>query len=126
MSAPKLPLILIVDDLEDNIFLLSMILESEGYQIESAMSGQEALTKIETIAPDLVLLDVMMPDMTGFQVIEKIRKNPQFAKLPIILLTAYTDLDFAKGLTMGANGFFSKPIDADVLLKQVETLTIDQ
>lgn len=122
MSHQAISRILVVDDLEDNVLLLTAMLEDEGYQVEPATSGKEALAKIETSAPNLVLLDVMMPDMNGFQVIEEIRKKPQFAKLPVILLTAYAEVDFAKGLTMGANGFFRKPIDADALLDQVEAL----
>lgn len=114
--------ILVVDDLEDNIFLLTAMLEQEGYQVEPASSGKEALAKIEKTQLNLVLLDVMMPDMNGFQVIEEIRKKPQHAKLPVILLTAYAEVDFAKGLIVGANGFFRKPIDTNALLDQVEAL----
>lgn len=123
MSDQSISRILVVDDLEDNILLLTTMLEDEGYHVEPATSGKEALAKIEMSAPNLVLLDVMMPDMNGFQVIEEIRKNPQLAKLPVILLTAYAEVDFAKGLTVGANGFFRKPIDTDALLDQVEALT---
>ncbi len=118
----KKPQILIVDDMEDNICLLSMLLESEGYQVDSATSGEEALVKIEADPPNLVLLDVMMPGVNGFQVIEQIRKKPQLAKLPIVLLTAHAEVDFAKGIMVGADGFFRKPIDLDALVKQVEAL----
>ncbi len=118
----KKPQILIVDDMEDNICLLSMLLESEGYQVDSATSGEEALVKIEAAPPNLVLLDVMMPGINGFQVIEQIRKKPQLAKLPIVLLTAHAEVDFAKGIMVGADGFFRKPIDLDALVKQVEAL----
>lgn len=123
MSDQSISRILVVDDLEDNILLLTTMLEDEGYHVEPATSGKEALAKIRMSAPSLVLLDVMMPDMNGFQVIEEIRKNPQLAKLPVILLTAYAEVDFVKGLTVGANGFFRKPIDTDALLDQVEALT---
>lgn len=122
MSDSKKPQILIVDDVEDNVDLLSMLLESEGYQVDSATSGEEALLKIEASPPNLVLLDVMMPGMNGFQVVEQIRKKPQLANLPIVLLTAHAEVDFAKGIMVGADGFFRKPIDIDALVKQVEAL----
>lgn len=118
----KKPQILVVDDVEDNVCLLSMLLEAEGYQVDSAASGEEALAKIEASPPNLVLLDVMMPGMNGFQVIEQIRKKPQLAKLPIVLLTAHAEVDFAKGIMVGADGFFRKPIDLDALVKQVGAL----
>lgn len=124
MSDFKKSQILIVDDLEDNIVLLRMLLESEGYQVDSATSGEEALIKIEASPPSLVLLDVMMPGINGFQVVERIRKKPQFTKLPIVLLTAHAEVDFAKGMMVGADGFFRKPVDLDALLKQVEALAV--
>lgn len=124
MSDFKKSQILVVDDLEDNIVLLRMLLESEGYQVDSATSGEEALVKIEASPPSLVLLDVMMPGINGFQVVERIREKPQFTKLPIVLLTAHAEVDFAKGMMVGADGFFRKPIDLDALLKQVEALAV--
>ena len=81
--------ILVVDDVADNSFLLQTFLELEGYQVEVADSGYLALEKIETAPPDLVLLDVMMPGMNGYEVVKHIRENQQLPFIPILLVTGY-------------------------------------
>ncbi|HEY9910227.1 MAG TPA: response regulator [Thermosynechococcaceae cyanobacterium] len=112
--------ILIVDDLLDNLFLLQTLLEAEGYSVDTADSGTIALSKIESMPPDLVLLDVMMPDMNGFEVTQRIRQNDQLPFIPILLLTAHDQASAAQGLNLGANDFIRKPVNLDELLARVK------
>ena len=112
--------ILVVDDLADNLFLLQTLLEAEGYAVETANSGTIALTKIEATPPDLVLLDVMMPGMSGFEVTRKIRQNQQLPFIPILLLTAHDQASATQGLNLGANDFIRKPINLDELLARIK------
>jgi CheY-like chemotaxis protein len=112
--------ILIVDDIEDNVLVLQALLEAEGYVVETAESGWAALRKLKANPPDVVLLDVMMPDMTGYEVTERIRENQNLAQIPIVLVTAYSDVSVDEALSMGANDFIRKPIDYDQLLVSVK------
>lgn len=114
--------ILVVDDIADNSFLLQMILEEEGYQVEIADSGRLALEKIAVNPPDLVLLDVMMPDMNGFEVTRQIRQNSAFPFIPILLITGYLDPHPSDGFDVGADDFIRKPIDVDLLLNRVHAV----
>ena len=104
--------ILIVDDEYSGRETLQSILEGEGYNLVMADNGPQAITKAKSILPDVILLDVMMPGMTGFEVCEKIRSDPQVAEIPIIILTALDDRDsLLRGLKAGADDFISKPFD---------------
>lgn len=114
--------ILVVDDLADNSLLLQTVLEGEGYQVEVADSGWAALTRIVTSPPDLVLLDVMMPEMSGFEVTRRIRQNASLPFIPILLVTGYTEPTPAEGFEAGADGFILKPIDLDVLLHRIRAI----
>jgi CheY-like chemotaxis protein len=113
--------ILAVDDLEDNLFLLQTVLESEGYEVETATSGSDALAKISQVQPDLVLLDVMMPGMTGIEVTQRIRKNQNLQELPVVLITAYGETQAQQGIQVGANDYIRKPLDLEELLEKVRT-----
>ncbi len=114
--------ILVVDDLPDNCFLLQTILENEGYQVEVADSGHAALEIIAANPPDLVLLDVMMPGMNGFEVTQHIRQNPSLPFIPIFLVTGYSEPTPADGFDAGADGFIRKPINLDDLLNRVRAI----
>ncbi len=114
--------ILIVDDLADNSFLLQTLLENEGYQVDVADSGQEALEKVVAAPPALILLDVMMPGMNGFEVTRRIRQNSRLPFIPIVLVSGYDQPDLEQGQTLGANGFIRKPIDFEDVITQVRTL----
>ena len=104
--------ILIVDDEYSGRETLESILEGEGYNLVMAENGPQAIAKAKSILPDVILLDVMMPGMTGFEVCEKIRNDPQVAEIPIIILTALDDRDsLLTGLKAGADDFISKPFD---------------
>jgi CheY-like chemotaxis protein len=113
--------ILIVDDIDDNVVLLQTLLETEGYTVETAAGGWAALRQIKAHCPDLILLDVMMPDMSGYEVIERVRNKLEFT-VPIVLVTAYSDISQAEGMAMGANYLIRKPINSDELLDCVEKL----
>jgi two-component system sensor histidine kinase/response regulator len=114
--------LLIVDDVPDNLFLVRTILEEEGYEIITSSNGQEALKVIETEPPDLVLLDVMMPVMDGYEVTRRIRAMKDLPFIPILLITAYDRANAVKGLDLGADEFIRKPIEADELLARVRSL----
>jgi putative two-component system response regulator len=104
--------ILIVDDEDSGRETLQSILEGEGYNLVMAENGPQAIAKAKAILPDVILLDVMMPGMTGFEVCEKIRNDPQVAEIPIIILTALDDREsLLTGLKAGADDFISKPFD---------------
>jgi CheY-like chemotaxis protein len=117
--------ILIVDDIADNTFLLQTLLEQEGYQVEVADDGYTALNKIESCPPDLVLLDVMMPGMNGFEVTRRIRQNTALPFIPILLVTGYSEPMPADGFDAGADGFIRKPIDFDELLRRIRSILQD-
>lgn len=114
--------ILVVDDIPDNSFLLQTILEAEGYQVEIANSGRAALAKIESNPPDLVLLDVMMPGMNGYEVTQRVRQNLKLPFIPIVLVTGHNQPTAAEGFNVGADGFIRKPIDFNELLTQVKAM----
>jgi len=114
--------ILVVDDIEDNIVLLQIVLEQEGYDVDVANNGREALDKIENQKPDLILLDVMMPEMNGFEVTQRIRQNDRIPFIPILLITGYDQFSPAEGFEFGADDFIRKPIDFDVLLDRIRTI----
>ena len=119
-----LPTVLIVDDLQDNLDLLEDLLEDHSVQLIRAMSGAEAIAVAERQKLDLVILDVNMPGMDGFEVAGRLRKTPNGAAVPIIFLTAYrtSDDDLVKGLGAGANDYVTKPFAHDDLLARVETM----
>lgn len=114
--------ILVVDDSPDNLFLVQTILEEEGYEITLAEDGRSALAQIEQSPPDLVLLDVMMPEMDGFEVTKRIRENPKLPFMPILLITASNQPSVVKGLDSGADDFIRKPVEFDELLARVRSL----
>lgn len=126
MSNPFMHQILVVDDLADNLFLLQTLLETEGYRVETADNGELALKKLQKSPPDLVLLDVMMPDMTGYEVTQKIRQNSQHASIPILLITAYDEATVAQGLAVGADDFIHKPVDFDQLINRIQSFLAEK
>ena len=93
MTTAKKPRVLIVDDESSNLMLLEGWLRTAGYQVCRATNGQEALTVIPNLAPDIVLLDVMMPDIDGFEVCRRLKSDPRVAAIPVIMLTALTDVE---------------------------------
>lgn len=120
MSLPKQTYrILAVDDIADNLFLLQTALELEGFAVDVATSGTLALSKIKTAPPDLLLLDVMMPDMNGYEVTQQIRQDEQLPMIPILLITAASEIKAVENLALGVNDVIHKPIDLDQLVAKV-------
>jgi CheY-like chemotaxis protein len=111
--------ILVVDDLSDNLFLLQTVLEAEGYEVDTADNGVAALAKVAASPPDLILMDVMMPNMNGYEVTQQIRQNRSVPFIPILLVTAHDDANAIQGLALGANDFIRKPIEFDKLLSRI-------
>jgi len=105
-------MVLIVDDEYIGRETLQSVLEGEGYELEMAENGLQAIEKAKQLLPDVILLDVMMPGMTGFEVCQRIRSDPQIAEIPIIILTALDDREsLLNALKAGADDFISKPFD---------------
>jgi adenylate cyclase len=115
--------ILVVDDTPKNVKLLEDLLTVKGYSVVTALSGREALTQVENEKPDLILLDVVMPEMSGYEVCCKIRENPATRILPIVMVTALDPgEERVKGLDAGADDFLTKPINRAELLARVRSL----
>lgn len=116
--------VLVVDDIPINQRLLAARLTAEYYEVQCASSGPEALEMIAAKHPDVVLLDVMMPGMTGFEVCEKIKESPEFGHVPVVMVTALDSIeDRIRGLEAGADEFLSKPVNDVALLTRVRSLT---
>jgi PAS domain S-box-containing protein len=116
--------ILIVDDDPGARQTLEALLFAEGYELAFASNGSESLTKAAELTPDLILLDVMMPDTDGFEVCRQLRTNPQLAEVPVIMVTALDDRDSRlQGIEAGADDFISKPFDRAELRARVRTIT---
>ena len=120
--------ILIVDDTPANIQTLTATLKEKGYQISVALNGKQALDVLARVQPDLILLDVMMPEMDGFETCERIKASERWSQIPIIFLTAKTETaDIVRGFELGAVDYVAKPFNAHELLARVHThLTIDR
>jgi adenylate cyclase len=115
--------ILAVDDDMDNVELLRIYLELAGYQVTTARNGEEALQKVARDAPDLILLDVMMPGLNGYQVCAKLKRNKATQFIPVVIITALHETqDRVKGIEAGADDFLSKPFDEHELMARVKSL----
>jgi two-component system cell cycle response regulator len=124
--------VLVVDDILPNVKLLEAKLASEYYDVLTATSGPEAIEKVKSDSPDIILLDVMMPGMDGFEVCKIIKSDPAYAHIPVVMVTALTDAtDRVRGLEAGADDFLSKPLNDTALMARVRSLvrlkmTIDE
>ena len=115
--------ILVVDDEKDIIELLQYNLEKEGYRISSAYSGEKCLEKVKTELPDLILLDLMLPEIDGLDVCKFLKNNPQTSHIPIIMLTDKgEETDIILGLELGADDYITKPFKVRELLARVKTV----
>lgn len=115
-----MPKILVVDDEPNIIELAKLYLEREGYQVEGVSSGQDALSGLSRINPDLIILDLMLPDIDGFEVCRQIRTK---SDVPILMLTARKeDIDKIVGLELGADDYFTKPFNPRELVARVRAI----
>jgi len=103
--------ILVVDDVFDNLLVLEAVLEDKDYEISLVENSKIALSMVEQSPPDLILLDVMMPEMDGYEFTRRIRQNQALPFIPILLITAHYESSVVKGLDAGADDFIRKPFD---------------
>lgn len=112
---------------EDNIVILTMqkqIFEMEGYEIFTAQEGLDALKKVHHDQPDVVLLDVNIPGMNGFELCRQIKEDPNLSRIIVVMISAvyYSDEDAKKGMAMGADAYFTKPYENEVLQSKIREL----
>jgi len=118
-----LPSVLVVDDNQQNLELLLAYLEDVGCTTVSATDGEQALEIVRTNAPDIILLDVMMPKMSGFEVCRRVKNDPKTADIPVIMVTALSEIgDIERAINSGTDDFLSKPINKWELLTRVRTM----
>jgi len=119
----KTPVVLVVDDNQQNLELLQAYLEDMDCETVPAHDGPEALEIISNSAPDLVLLDVMMPRMSGFEVCRRIKNDPKTGDIPVIMVTALNEFgDIERGIDSGTDDFLSKPVNKLELITRVKTM----
>ncbi|MEA3506994.1 MAG: response regulator [Elusimicrobiota bacterium] len=113
--------IMIVEDDRTTVKLLKYLLEKHGYETVSFENGKDAVDAIQEEKPDLILMDIMMPEMNGLEATEKIREIPELADTPIIILSALgQEMEVTKGLKVGADGYVVKPFDTQSLLRHIK------
>ena len=122
----KLRKILIIDDDFPVGFLIKINLEAEGYETILALSGEEGLEKAKASPPDLITLDVLMPEMDGFEVMEALKRDEGLNSIPVIMISVVNEIRKKKGIKMGAADYLSKPIDFDNLLDRMRCLEMDK
>jgi adenylate cyclase len=117
------PLILVVDDVPDNVDILQMRLESQGYEVVAAGDGLEALEKTHALQPDLMLLDIMMPKLDGIETVKRVKADASLPFIPVILVTAKADgADVVAGLESGGDDYLTKPVDHAALTARVRAM----
>lgn len=115
--------VLIVDDEPNIVVALEFLMQQNGYDALVAYSGEEAIEMISKYIPDLILLDIMLPGIDGFEVCEIVRFNPKWQKMKVMFLTALgRELDMAKGLKLGADDYVTKPFRSATLVKKIKNL----
>lgn len=115
--------ILIADDEPNIVVSLEFLMQQMGFEVKSVANGEEALAAMASFAPDLVLLDVMMPRLSGYEVCQQVRANPAWARVKIVMLSAKgRDIEVSKGLAVGADAYVTKPFATADLIAQVRAL----
>lgn len=119
--SPEKPTILVVDDTPENLLLISDLLR-KCYKVKVANNGSRALAIAQVAPPpDLILLDIMMPEMDGYEVCRLLKSNRVTRGIPVVFLTARTDDDYNKGLKLGAVGYLTKPVKSSLLMESINT-----
>jgi len=116
--------ILIIDDEFHAAYLIKINLEAEGYEVVLALSGEEALEKAKASPPDLITLDVLMPEMDGFRVLQALKRERALSLIPVIMISVVNGIRKRKGIEMGAADYLLKPIDFDNLLDKIRCLEV--
>src|SRR3954453_21871068 len=117
------PLVLVVDDIPDNVDILQMRLESQGYEVIAAADGEQALAIVRERLPDLVLMDIMMPKLDGIAAMKQLKADPSLPFIPIILVTARADTkDVIAGIEAGGDDYLTKPVDQAALMARVRAM----
>ncbi len=115
--------VLVVDDEPNIVLSLEFLMQQAGFDVVTAEDGEGALTSVEDSPPDLILLDISLPGISGFDVLEQLRQDPRHARLPIIMLTAHgREVEREKGLALGADDYVTKPFSTQALVEKVKRL----
>ena len=122
----KLRKILVIDDDFPAGYLIKVNLEAEGYEAVLALSGEEGLEKAKASPPDLITLDVLMPEMDGFEVMEALKKEETLNSIPVMMISVVNEIRKKRGMEMGAVDYLLKPIDFDNLLGRMRYLEMDK
>jgi two-component system, cell cycle response regulator DivK len=113
--------ILVIEDNDQNLYLVTFILEKNGYEVHPAREGQEGVSRADEVGPDLILLDIQLPGMDGYEVARRLRANPRLSTVPIVAVTSYAMAgDRERALAAGCTGYIEKPIDPETFMLQVE------
>lgn len=119
--------ILLVEDNPQNRYLVTFLLEKHGYEVVIAEDGEQALRAVEDSGPDLILMDIQLPKLDGYEATRRIKADPRFKDIPLVALTAHSMKgDRGKALAAGCDDYITKPVDADGLVKRVEQLLAGQ
>jgi CheY-like chemotaxis protein len=114
------PIVLIIEDNEQNIYLATFLLKNSGYQVVQARSGEEGLSQSQKTRPDLILLDIQLPEMDGYEVVRRLKSQPATAAIPVVAVTSYAMAgDREAILAAGCHGYVEKPIDPDTFVATV-------
>lgn len=115
--------VLVVDDEPNIVLSLEFLMEQAGFQVTTAEDGEQALESVKNAQPDLILLDISLPGISGFDVLEQLRGQPDTASLPIIMLTAHgREVEREKGMALGADDYITKPFSTQTLVEKVKAL----
>ncbi|WP_346797902.1 response regulator [Halomonas sp. Bachu 37] len=115
--------VLVVDDEPNIVLSLEFLMEQAGFEVTTAADGEQALVSVKETPPDLLLLDISLPGISGFDVLEQLRGDPETARLPIIMLTAHgREVEREKGMALGADDYITKPFSTQALVSKVQAL----
>ncbi|NYS76802.1 response regulator [Halomonas glaciei] len=119
--------VLVVDDEPNIVLSLEFLMEQAGFEVVTAEDGEQALARVTDSQPDLLLLDISLPGISGFDVLERLRNEKATAQLPIIMLTAHgRDVEREKGMALGADDYITKPFSTQSLVEKVKALLIKE